>query len=535
LVVFATARRLFDGRAAVFATAAYAFFPLSVLWSANIHMQPLAMLPTGLGFFFLAGTLGARPNRAAALAGLCFGLSFYVRESALAAAAAAVLFIVATAAGWRDRARRIGALAAGFLVVGGIFVAGYSLVLTPSQLWDGPLNPLALPLRALQGLQTGVGPAESVQVPEAAPGRLEQQSVVRALANARLMGALGLFLFVGLAATLRGMRPAAWRAAGERREAAGFLLLWLWFGLLALAYGYWAFTLGFYPQYFTELVPPLAIAFGVAVPRAVERWAGRPLPAWLWVTAGLVLAASFAAGRAIELSTLVYLTTPALLLALGVAVVARRGGAAMVALGMLAAVIGVGFLPAMPGATAIKGAAGFTALAVAVVAVRQAGRPASLDFLVMTLAAGAAVLSMQRAGRVLSVSYQCVWPPDLLEPVATLIRQQSRPDETVMSGAVVWAFEAGRRPFLLISHPLKFLARHVPQERAEIEAGLATVPPKIVVLDGYTERTFGKVVPTLTRLLEQGYEPLGTWEGGRHPVRLYRAKGRRAAMVSGLD
>jgi hypothetical protein len=93
-----------------------------------------------------------------------------------------------------------------------------------------------------------------------------------------------------------------------------------------------------------------------------------------------------------------------------------------------------------------------------------------------------------------------------------------------MSGAVVWAFEANRRPFLLIAHPLKFLAGVAAADRAEVERGMATQPPGIIVLDGYTERTFGKAVPTLSELLKEAYEPIARWEGGRHPLQVYRRR-----------
>ena len=526
LLVFAIARRLFGARPAVIATAVYAFFPLSVLWSANVHMQPITLVLTCIGFTFLTGLLDQRPVRAAALAGVAFGLTFYVRESALAAIAAAVTFILFTSPDWSQRTRRIGALAAGFLCVSGIVIAAYSTVLSPAQLWSGPLNPLSLPLRVLTGHEVWVGPEESVRVAEPAPvPRFEQQSLRRAASNIRLMATLALFLLVGLAASLPRMRPAAWRSDETRREAAGFLLLWLWFGFIALAYGYWTFKLGFYPQYFTEMVPPLAIAFGAVVPSAAERWAGRELPPLFWIGIGLLLAGVFAGARAVELSTLTYLVTPALLLAGGAAFAGRKRTEVAVALGVVALLAILGVAPRFPGATVAKAAAALAAFAIALGLVRRIGRGYTYDFFVVALSSGAAILSMQRAGRVLDVSYQCVWPFDLLAPVANAIRAHSAPGDAVMSGAVSWEFEADRRPFLRVSHPLKFLARRRPDEQAEVEHGIIATPPGIVVLDGYTERTYGKVLPNLGELIQREYTLIERWEGGRYPVQLFRRSG----------
>ena len=110
-----------------------------------------------------------------------------------------------------------------------------------------------------------------------------------------------------------------------------------------------------------------------------------------------------------------------------------------------------------------------------------------------------------------------------------MIREHTQAGEEVMSGAVAWDFEADRRPFRLISHPLKFLARVEPWEEAEVEQGMATAPPAVVVLDGYTELTFGRVFEPLTDVLKQQYDLLGTWEGGRHPVRVFRLRAPASA------
>jgi hypothetical protein len=53
---------------------------------------------------------------------------------------------------------------------------------------------------------------------------------------------------------------------------------------------------------------------------------------------------------------------------------------------------------------------------------------------------------------------------------------------------------------------------------------MATAPPAIVVLDGYTELTFGRVYEPLTEVVKQQYDLLGSWEGGRHLVQVFRLR-----------
>lgn len=530
LLVFAIARRLFGARPAVFATAVYAFFPLSVVWSGNVHMQPITLVFACLGFYCLAGILEDRPIRASVLAGLCFGLMFYVRESALAAVAAAVLFILVVTPTWSGRLRRVGALGAGFLAVSAIMIGSYSTVLSPSQLWEGPLNPVSLPVRMVIGDPVPAGPEPPVRPPELqGPTRSEQQTLRTAVTNIRSVTSMALFLLVGLAGSLGSLAGRRRSDQEGRGEVSGYLLLWLWFGFIAAAYGVWVLKVGFYPQYFTEMVPPLAIAFGAVVPASAERWAGRQLPAWIWVLVGLALAAVFLTARLGGLSSLVYLGAPGLLLAGAAALAAGKRAEAAGALGAVAVLVLAGESPPFPAARVVKVAVAFGAFSVAVWVAGRSGRFRRWDFVLVALASGAAVFSFQRAGRLLSVAYQCVWPPHLLGPVASLIRDQTRPGDEVMSGAVAWEFEAGRRPFRRISHPLKFLARSEPWEEREVERGMATAPPAIVVLDGYTERTFGRVFEPLPDVLRQRYDLLGTWQGARHPVQLFRLKARTPA------
>jgi 4-amino-4-deoxy-L-arabinose transferase-like glycosyltransferase len=95
--IFVLARRLFDARAALWGTAAFALTSQSGsllgLSGAATHFINLAIVP---GFLLLVYALDARQLRAALLryfaAGLCFGLGFLMKQQAI--------FLVATAFGW---------------------------------------------------------------------------------------------------------------------------------------------------------------------------------------------------------------------------------------------------------------------------------------------------------------------------------------------------------------------------------------------------------------------------------------------------
>ena len=81
--------------------------------------------------------------------------------------------------------------------------------------------------------------------------------------------------------------------------------------------------------------------------------------------------------------------------------------------------------------------------------------------------------------------------------------------------------EADRHPFLNISHPLGFVDGMTPEEHRLVDQGLARRPPRLILLDGYTERTILPDSAARRRLLDGEYQALGQVSGGRFPVRLF--------------
>ena len=124
----------------------------------------------------------------------------------------------------------------------------------------------------------------------------------------------------------------------------------------------------------------------------------------------------------------------------------------------------------------------------------------------------------------LHLKYDSNWSPAAVAQVADYIAQNTRPTDTVVSGAVIWELEAGRRPFMKISHPLEFSFTIPEERRASLENTLVRDPPKIIVLDGFTEETYFYQVPKLPDLIQASYDPVLTVENARLPVIVYRRK-----------
>jgi hypothetical protein len=96
-----------------------------------------------------------------------------------------------------------------------------------------------------------------------------------------------------------------------------------------------------------------------------------------------------------------------------------------------------------------------------------------------------------------------------------------------MSGAVIWELQSLRRPFLGISHPLGFEHRRVSEkERGSLEAAIRAKPPEVIILDGFTEKTYFRQIPWLWDFLHSIYGLVYTAEPARKPVQIYQKTGK---------
>jgi hypothetical protein len=130
-------------------------------------------------------------------------------------------------------------------------------------------------------------------------------------------------------------------------------------------------------------------------------------------------------------------------------------------------------------------------------------------------------VSIAFAAQQMGPDYDSTWSPDSLESVVTQIQLYSRPQDEVMSGAVIWEFESGRKPFMNLTHPLSYLEALPTELHSQLVNRLLQRPPKVVVLDGYTEKTFLKHLQELPPLLNSHYEHVSQILGSRAPINVY--------------
>jgi 4-amino-4-deoxy-L-arabinose transferase-like glycosyltransferase len=530
-LVYLIARRLFDGRVGITAALVYAVQPLAVIWSPIVHTEPVTILATCLGILCLVRHVQTPGDRLGILlAGVFLSLAFYARESALGVVAAVV--VVLAVESWREPgllARRYGLLALGFVLPCAGFTLLYLGRLGVHGWWTSSLNPLYILMAHLPN----IGKAGLAGASPAGPGGTVRGGQASPITMAYL-GSVALLcatLLAGFAAAL-GLGPGRlggerWRGSPPRPD----LLLLSWLGGLFLVYAYWTAHRGFFPQYAEEFLAPLAILTGAVVTDLIRL----SLPTVRFGLAlGLLMTYPVAAfalshfmGRELPLYTCFLIPALALSLTQLAAGGRVRGWAAVVGIVLVMLALGSSAVGAPVGVRrALKLALIPTVLA-GVYAAAGASPQRRRLFLALSACTAFATLagySFSRAGSIIDLKYETVWAPETLRTVADIIRRGSSAGDRVMSGGVIWELEAGRRPFANVTHPLGFLLGNSAGEPERLARELVTTPPRFVVFDGYTERTYGLLLPRLGETLAERYQLVADLPGLHYPVRVYQLR-----------
>jgi hypothetical protein len=155
-------------------------------------------------------------------------------------------------------------------------------------------------------------------------------------------------------------------------------------------------------------------------------------------------------------------------------------------------------------------------------------RETVLRFAACSALAGSTALTAAHAGRIPGPRYGADWSPRTIASAVAAINAASGPDDEVLSGGMVWTLESGRRPFLNITHPTAFNDGMSDEVRTRVAERLQAAPPQIIVLDHYTELSYGHV-PQFEDALARSYRLL--WEHGDawRPVQIYGLKNSDAA------
>lgn len=555
-LIYLVGRDTLGPRAGLIAAVFFLLAPFVVVHAAQTKTGPMTIFVSVLAvYLYVRAQRSARPYLLLVGAGATCAAAYYVRESTLAIVAA---LTVAALLEHRFRLiawRRAIAVAAGFMLAAGTVVVAVSLARPGARPWqNGSINPAAFVLRQVgpllaRGNRAPAPPPVSTDravdsladsavavvenEPAAEPERLGQnwQETKRELGIAL---SLNVPLIVTALLALIAW-PLAMRTGYARRAGASVIPAWAI--LLTAAYGFYTLKRGFFPAYFTEFVPSLALLSGFTLTAALRRLEGDSPSRNFLAVVGVLAVAFFLLQKVIPVPTLhrpVYFAVPTTLLGLYWLFLPRtrvRAGlvaAAAVALITMAA-IGIGafvhpllkygmYLGVIPVAVA--------ALWFFATAPQQRNLTGLTAFSVLALSLGALAYSLDVEAKRIGRGFAGVWETGTISRVSRYLREAAEPGMVVMSGAVIWEYEADLDPFMGISHPLGIMGGLSPGRRERMERTLQTNPPAFIIVDGFTEVTYLRQLPGLRATIDERYTLGLSVPGTRFgtPVEVFRLR-----------
>jgi len=483
LPIFFTARVIYNDTVAFLATTIYLVLPLEILNSVVVKTEPLSIMVISLSFLMIAKFSEKQAAFWLLPAGVLAALGFYVRQSALIVPVAVMAFVVVYGSGgMAAKTRRLFCFIGGYVLVILVVAIFYSQYLAFRDIWNSNLNPLFFVLESFEKVfqLIGIKPesasiaAPQIQDTGQAPYALYYRYISKAFR-------MHLFLIMGTVFSLCwGVYHVIVHKTRKLTEYAS-LLLYLWVILLTLAYVYYFRARGFYIDYFREFFPPLCIFFAVWLTIAFPGLEKGNYATRFVLVAGTVWAVFF---LAISKFKGVIPTKGVILIFL-----------------LLPAVFQffrwkrVGFKP--------KEVVGILTAA-----------------LILVISG----YNLAYMANKLDVRYDSNWSTASVAEVSDYIARNTLPTDTVISGAVIWELEAGRRPYMNISHPLEFSFVIPEERRTTLENAIYQDPSKIIILDGFTEKTYFNQVPDLADMIQSGYDRVLTVDQARKPIAIYRRR-----------
>jgi hypothetical protein len=144
-----------------------------------------------------------------------------------------------------------------------------------------------------------------------------------------------------------------------------------------------------------------------------------------------------------------------------------------------------------------------------------------LGFITFSILISSSVLSFAVSGSKMGVDFDSVWSPKTVRETSDYIKANSGEKDEIISGAVIWELESNRKPFMNKTHPLSYALGITEEELKNIERELSNDPPKFIILDGYTEKTYLKQINKLQLIMDERYKLKKVVDGSHYPVKIY--------------
>jgi len=123
----------------------------------------------------------------------------------------------------------------------------------------------------------------------------------------------------------------------------------------------------------------------------------------------------------------------------------------------------------------------------------------------LMLITGVFIYTFSNCGRFLSIHYQAIWSPKVIDKVVSYINANSDETDGVLAGSPIWAIESSRSIVPPYSHPMIFKEGISAEINQEILNIFRNDPPKIVVVDKYTREVFFDCFHWMEKIVKKYY------------------------------
>lgn len=512
-LVFRLSAFLFDQKIALLASAIYFLHPFMIPYSVLIKTENFGMFFTILAFICFYQGLQKSKWVYFFGSGALASVAYFFRQAEIAAFFA-ILLILFIFSFLLRKIKLSGVLAylGGYLLVVAFIFVFFAQYLPFNEIYGSSINPFFL---IVKGLATVI-PQLSFLLPEAVVAEpVVKQDLSRSFLEFGRIFDMNLFLILafGFSCLLFIVK-----FRNNKELALKRLPLLIWIAVFFFFYGYYYFARGLYPQYFTEMIPPLVIVFSVLL-FDVYHQLKEIVPKWVFYLAPVLFYVLYISNRFFTIeypNRVLYFSLCSLVLSwiLFVNLGQKPGKKFLISqLFLVLAFILFLFRGSIAGAVGIPQKLFLPVLFVLIVAgfyqllsiISQKFFKQLAFLLVFTFLFSSILVAASASGCLIHlVKYDCNWAPKLVTKVADELKSQ--PKGHVLSGAMVWSYESNYLPFMNITHPLKYNAGFSTEEADKIESHFLQNPPDYVVKDSFLEKNFLQHLDFLPGKIDTEYE-----------------------------
>ena len=522
-LIFLIARRLFNESVALLAAVIYLMMPLEIANSVVVKTEPLETLLACASILLLLEYGNDRQKSLLFISGALAALGYYVRQSALAVPVLGIYYIAINKEhSVTETIRSLAAYVIGYGFIVLAVLAFYAKFYTLEQIVFGGLDPAGFILHAgkkfwyLLFQQAGAHGTDTVNE---LIGTITKYS----FHYLKMTVFLHSFLFAGIGwAAIRTIVSPGNRLQKETIPRGSYIFSLLWTGLLTAAYLYYYKVFGYYIDYFRDLLPVLSILFAAYVWETIlQKDSQREISILIVLSTIALTALFFVENSYVDIPKGVQIVC--VVAAVAVSMLGKTRLNRRTKLTTIACVITLALFYFLSRIIGLTPRIVFLVIATGgMIGTAMLFASNRLRFVNSSIVLSLMVLSTTYAGLIMGLSYESIWSNATVQKITNVLEENSSSDDEILSGAVIWEFNSHRRPFEMTSHPLVYSHDMSDDVAARMDRRLKEDPPKMVVLDGYTEKTYLQQLPWIPELLQQKYHLIFEDDGSKYPVRVYK-------------